>query len=197
MRIRGGPAARRRNRRFRRLALSAALVLVALVVGMSTWVLLPSQGTPVPSDAVMVIAGSTDGRHQAGAQLIEEGIAQNFVVSNPSGTRDKVGSAHCRGEDRPEAALRNWCLRPEPVTTTGEALTMGELAAEEEWSSATVLTSRIHARRVQAMFRECTNLEVTVVFMDYIWIQSVLDEVLHEVGGHIKLWLTDPCQTRS
>lgn len=74
---------------------------------------------------------------------------------------------------------------------------MGELAKKEEWTSVTVVTSRTHARRVNTMFTQCTDLDTTVVFMDYIWLQSVFDEVLHEIGGHIKFWLTDPCRTWS
>lgn len=166
---------------------------LVLALGVSAWILFPQEGQVVPADVVMVIAGESDGRHELGAELVEEGMAPNFVVSNPSGTRDMVGSAHCRGSLRPEAATATWCLRPEPVTTTGEAMTMGRLAEKENWSSATVVTSRLHAHRVHSMFRSCTNLDVSVVYVDYIDKDIVVDQVLHEIGGYLKFWATDPC----
>lgn len=169
------------------------VTLLSLVIAVPAWLLFPPQGTPVPSDAVMVIAGSSDGRHQVGAQLVEEGISQNYVVSNPLGNKDRVGSAHCRGADRPAAAVESWCLRPEPVTTTGEALTMGELAAAQGWTTATVVTNRTHARRVSTMFEQCTNLDATVIYRNYIQKEIVKDQVLHEIGGYLKFWLTNPC----
>src|SRR5699024_12657787 len=56
------------------------------------------------SDAIMVIAGASDGRHELGARLIEDGVSKRFVVSNPSGASDKVGYAHCNGSSRPTSA---------------------------------------------------------------------------------------------
>lgn len=170
-----------------------ALVFLVLPVGVPAWLIFPPQGTPVPSDAVMVIAGASDGRHELGAQLVEEGISQNFVVSNPGGIKDKVGSAHCRGADQPKFATGIWCLSPHPVTTTGEALTMGELAEEEGWTVATVVTSRTHARRVHTMFEQCTDLDVTVVYQDYLHRKTLRAMVQHEIGGYIKFWATNPC----
>lgn len=179
-------------RRWRRLtAIGVALLLV--MVGVPSWFLFPPQETPVPSDAVVVIAGASDGRHQLGAQLVEEGIAENFVVSNPRGTGDKVGSAHCRGADRPDALVEVWCLRPDPVTTAGEAMTMEELANKEEWSSLTVVTNRPHTRRVRTMFEECTDLDVVVVSSDWVRTSRIPYHVAREIGGYVKFWLTNPC----
>lgn len=187
-----GPAARQRRRVQKRIV-ATTLALMSVMLGVPAWLLFPPQGTLGASDAIMVIAGYSDGRHQLGAQLIEEGISQNYVVSNPLGTKDKVGSAHCRGVDMPENALHTWCLGPEPVTTTGEALTMGKLAEAQGWTTATVVTNRTHARRVSTMFEQCTNLDATVIYRDYIQKKIVKDQVLHEIGGYIKFWLTNPC----
>jgi hypothetical protein len=191
--FRQGPAARLRTRRLLRLlsALSFALVLVAIT---SMWILFPSRENPTPSDVVMVIAGSSDGRHQLGARLVEERFSENFVVSNPLGRTDKIGSAHCRGADRPESVRRVWCLVPVPSKTIGEVMAMKELAKKEEWETATVVTSRVHARRVSTMFAQCTDLDVNVIFVDRLWMRSVIGQVLHEVGGYIKFWVTNPCR---
>lgn len=187
-----GPAARRRSRISRRI-MAGVLVFLSLTVGVPAWLLYPPKEMPVPSDAVMVIAGYSDGRHELGAQLIEDGVSQYFVVSNPSGTKDRVGSAHCRGIDMPEAALETWCLTPDPVTTTGEALTMGKMAETQGWTTATVVTGRMHARRVHTMFEQCANIDVVVKYPDYIRWNRVPYQIGHEVGGYIKFWLTNPC----
>lgn len=70
---------------------------------------------------------------------------------------------------------------------------MGELADSENWATATVVTSRIHVRRVSTLFQQCTNLEVAVVYADYLDRKQVMRQLFHEVGGYIKFWLTKPC----
>lgn len=157
------------------------------------WILFPPQESPTVSDSVLVIAGSADGRHQLGARLVEDGVAPNFVVSNPLGSRDEVGLGHCLGSEKPPSAVASWCLQPKPSKTVGEALTMGELAVEESWSSAVVVTSRLHARRVRTLFSRCTDLEIKVVYVDYVQKHSAVSEILHEVGGYVKFWITNPC----
>ncbi|GGO21976.1 hypothetical protein GCM10010980_23630 [Corynebacterium marinum] len=154
----------------------------------------PPEGTPVSSDAVVVLAGSADGRHQLGAQMVDQGDAENFVVSNPRKELDKVGTAHCRGVSRPETATGVWCLEPDPVTTTGEAMAVGELAEKEDWSNITVLTHRPHTRRVQAIFNKCTNLEVVVVPLERIIWTRILYQTSREIAGFAKFWITNPCR---
>lgn len=164
-----------------------------MLIGIPIWLLFPPKKDPVPSDAVMVIAGSEDGRHQLGADLVKRGISRNFVVSNPLGKRDEVGWSHCLGSKVPENALNSWCLMPDPVTTTGEALAMEELAKSEKWDTATVVTSRVHARRVKTMFNQCTNLDVEVIYVDFIDRYQVQRQLIHEIGGFLKFWIIKPC----
>lgn len=183
----------RKQRRKRKRIVWGVLVLSLVTIGVPSWLLFPPQNSPVPTDTVMVIAGASDGRHQLGAHLIDEGFSQNFVVSNPLGTKDKIGSAHCRGEKRPKKAVQTWCLQPDPVTTTGEALTIGKMAVHERWKTATAVTSRTHARRVNTMFKHCSDLEVTVIYVDRFQRDRVTHQILHEIAGYIKFWLTNPC----
>lgn len=187
-----GPRARQRSRR-RKWNLLAFLAPILLILGVPAWFLFPLRDSPVSSDAVVVIAGAADGRHQLGAQLVEEGISKNFVVSNPAGSRDKVGSAHCRGKDQPEGVTQTWCMRPTPITTVGEAMTMGRIAEEEGWATLTAVTNRPHTHRVRAVFKQCTNLDVVVVSTDYVNMTRMPYHVGREIGGYIKFWLTNPC----
>lgn len=188
-----GPKAR--QRRFdRRRNFVAFLSPIIVMLGVPTWFLFPPGDALVASDAVLVMAGAADGRHELGAQLIGEGISQNFVVSNSAGTTDVVGSSHCRGEKRPVSAVGVWCMRSDPATTAGEAMAIGRLAEDEGWTSLTAITNRPHVRRVRTMFEQCTKLDVAVVPVDYVDITRMPYHMAREVGGYIKFWLTDPCR---
>lgn len=193
MRLKWGPAVRLQNKRRRRLVV-VCFMLATLIVGVPTWFVFPPKESPGASDAVMVIAGSDDGRHALGARMVKDGLTKHFVVSNPEGAYDEVGFAYCRGKDRPDEATATWCLHPDPETTIGEVVTMEELATKEKWATLTVVTSQVHSRRVQTMFNYCTSLSVTVVFPSEVRLYSFIREIFHELGGYIKFWLTNPCR---
>ncbi|MHA2787666.1 YdcF family protein [Corynebacterium sp. S7] len=157
------------------------------------WILFPPQREAQSTDVVMVLAGANDGRHKYGAELVNQGLAPNFVVSNPSGTRDIVGTSYCQGANQPESAEQTWCLKPNPISTTGEAQTLEVLAQEQNWETATIVTNRTHARRVQQNFNHCTDLDATVVWVDVVN-EDIIEYVLaHEAGGLMQLWFTDHC----
>lgn len=180
-------AARRRRRVF------AFAAPVVVILGVPAWFLFPPQDGSGESDAVLVIAGASDGRHELGAQLIEEGVSENFVVSNNSGPRDKVGYAHCAGESRPKSAVNVWCMESKPVTTTGEALAIDKLADQEDWTSVTAVTDRPHNHRVRTNLNRCTDLKSTVVSIDEFKVVQAPARIAREIGGYIKFWVTDPC----
>ena len=187
-----GPRERRRAaRRLRRIV--AFVVPILLMLGPPAWFLFPPQVEPTKSDAVLVIAGASDGRHELGAQLIEDGVAENFVVSNSSGPKDEVGYAHCHGNSRPESATETWCMKSDLVTTTGEALAIDQLAKEEGWSSVTAVTNRPHNHRVRTNLDRCTDLDYTVVSIDDFNVTSAPARIAREIGGYIKFWLANPC----
>lgn len=179
----------------------AALVMVvsltmAAIMGFTAftfWTVYPPNERSENADVVVVIAGASDGRHELGAEIALEYGIKNFVVSNPAGAKDKVGYSHCAGEDRPEGT-RTWCMDSYPVITSGEARTFHELAEEENWDSAIMVTSRPHTRRVNYFFEQCTNLsEVKVANVRNINENTIIYQVFHEVAGFIKFWITNPC----
>lgn len=184
-----------RRRRLWRGLVAGVLVTTGIIVAAGYWLLNPPRHAPGPADAVFVLAGQTDGRHDLGVELVEAGHADNLVVSNPAGARDKAGSATCRGDRRPEGA-RTWCLKPTPVTTAGEAMTFQKLADREGWTSVNVVTNRPHTHRVRMIFDQCTNLDVTVVTLENLYWQRVPYHIARELGGFIKHWISDPCGVR-
>lgn len=172
---------------------AAFLAPVVFILGLPAWFLFPVEVKPLQSDAVLVLAGAADGRHELGADLIGRGISQDFVVSNPSGSKARVGSAYCRGAKQPPKAKRVWCMRPDPVSTVGEAVTVGKMAESEGWTTLTVVTNRPHTHRVRTIFRECTGLDVTVVYVASIDREEMPYRVAREIGGYLKFWFTSPC----
>ncbi|WP_080796397.1 YdcF family protein [Corynebacterium pacaense] len=177
---------------------AAALLLTALVVGavaFIAWLLLPPNELPPRADVVMVVAGASDGRHELGARIVDDLDTRSFVVSNPNGTRDVKGSSFCRGVDRPRNA-ETWCLDPHPVTTAGEAMTLGELAREQGWESAVIVTNRPHSRRVEYIFRDCTDLQIDVVHISTVNLELLPYHLAREAAGFGRHLLADPCAHR-
>lgn len=82
-------------------------------------VLFPPRDEADHADVVLVLAGASDRRHKLAAQLIDEGYSQNFVVSNPDGGIERVGSAYWRRSFQPKSADEVLCMKPVPSTTTG------------------------------------------------------------------------------
>lgn len=192
MRSRIGSANRTRRRRWWTAVGAAALVAVLVFLAAAVWFLFPPRATAGNADAVFVLAGATDGRHDLGAELIESDVADHLVVSNPSGPRDEAGYSLCAGANQP-IGTETWCLDPEPTTTTGEAQTFDRLAENEGWDTAVVVTNRPHTRRVRVNLDECTEVETTVMSIDGVDWSRAPYHVAREIGGFLKYWITDPC----
>lgn len=192
MKFNRGPRERCSGVRRRRQVFAFAAPIV-VILGLPAWFLFPPQYGPCKSDVMLVFAGASDGRHELGAQLIEEGISENFVVSNTSGPRDKVGFAHCAGELRPESATNTWCMKSDPATTTGEALAIEKLAKQQGWNSVTAVTDRPHNHCVRTNLNRCSDLESTVVSIDEFNVVRAPARIAREIGGYIKFWVTNPC----
>lgn len=180
------------TRTMRIISIITLIVLAAVAITL-VWLLYPPRPTVDTADAVLVIAGASDGRHEKGTQLIREGVSDHYVVSNPGGAGDEVGYAHCHGEDRPASAEAIWCMNPVPSSTAGEALTVSSLAESEGWSSLVAVTGRTHARRVQTMLNRCTNLDAVVVPMEIRYGELIPSQIAREIGGYLKFWVTKPC----
>lgn len=173
--------------------LPVAIIFGIICVLVVSFFVYPAKAQPHKVDAILVLAGSNDGRHELGAQLVEEGYSDNFVVSNPEGAKDKVGYAHCAGNKRPDGAT-SYCMDPYPVITSGEARTFNTLAQKHGWESVMVVTSRTHTQRVRTMFNQCFGGDSTVYSVPKaINRQALKDAILHEIGGFVKFWITSPC----
>lgn len=192
MHFKRGPGGRNEREKYWKITI-AFLVPNLLLLGIPAWFIFPPPEKPVSSDAIIVMAGAFDGRHEFGAQMIDDGYSSYFVVSTPLGDQDKIGTAHCRGESKPINAVKVWCMRPIPETTAGEALTVGQLAKVEGWTSITAVTNRPHARRVRTTLEQCTDLHIRVVPTDKLDFTRIPVQIAREIAGYIKFWTKNPC----
>ncbi|MCV7283149.1 YdcF family protein [Mycolicibacterium flavescens] len=103
------------------------------------------------ADAILVLAGEHDGREDHGVALARAGWAPTVVLSNPYPSDDEVMDRVCDGEPGVEVI----CVRPDLLTTRGEAIAMRALADERSWRKIIVVTWRYHMPRARFIFRQC------------------------------------------
>lgn len=115
------------------------------------------------ADAIIVLGGEHDGREDYGVQLAREGWAPTVVLSDPYWDGDPVMRRVCRETGGVEVL----CLRPEPLTTRGEAEMMRRLADERSWHRIIVVSWRYHLPRARLVFQQCFSAETgNVVLTD-------------------------------
>lgn len=185
-------ATKPRRRRILRAVALVAIALALILAVISVVLLNPPKYRPADADVVVVIAGATDGRHDLGRTLIQDGVADNLVVSNPRGERDEAGDDLCNGKGLP-SDTNIWCMKPDPTTTTGEAQTFEEIADQEGWDTAVAVTNRPHHYRVRMNFEQCTDVDTTVASIDYVAQGRAPYHIAREIGGYIKHAVLRPC----
>lgn len=197
---------RRRAHRTLRWLIATVIAFLLVLAATTVYLYAPEglddpwrRGEPItktvrPADAVFVIAGSSDGRHELGAALVRAGVAKNFVVSNPRGPADHTGWEYCHRENKhTPGADKIICLTPDPVTTRGEARTINDLAESYGWQRIIVVTNRPHTHRVRLIYQACTPLDVQVLHIKGIHVGLAPYHVLREVLGTAKFLIQRPC----
>ena len=103
------------------------------------------------SDAIVVLGGEHDGREDYALSLARAGWAPTVVVSDSYDAGDPVMARVCR----PVPDVDVMCVRPDPLTTRGEAMLMRRLAQERDWKRVIVVSWRHHLPRARLVFRQC------------------------------------------
>jgi uncharacterized SAM-binding protein YcdF (DUF218 family) len=104
----------------------------------------------VRADAIIVLGGEHDGREDYGVSLARAGLAPTVVLSNPYPDDDPVMRRVCSVED-----VDVLCIRPDPLTTRGEAAFVRRLADERRWQRVIVISWRYHLPRARLVFEQC------------------------------------------
>ena len=164
------------------------------------------------ADAIVVVAGGTPSREEAGARLYRDGLAPTVVLSNqftPDRVRDLIALGARRFDYQGEARVvlekhgvpaRAIVALPSPVKTTeAELKVVGEAARAHGWRRVILVTSPQHSRRVKLVWRRQapSSIEglVRVVpgddFLDGEWWRKrrQAEAVLHEYLGLTAIYL--------
>ena len=161
-----------------RFTLARAVLLLALAITLLSVLVVaartffPEQGADRRADAIVSLAPSLE-RLPLAERLFAEGRGGTLAVSwgGASAAAARSAGTPPPPEERlcaPEAPPGIVCFVPDREDTLGEARRVAELAAERDWSSITVVTSRYHASRTQAIFERClpAGTDVEVVYSE-------------------------------
>jgi uncharacterized SAM-binding protein YcdF (DUF218 family) len=138
----------------RRIVTATSAIAAGVLLLTGYLVFAPRDDEPRDPDAVIVLGGAGVERTRLGIELANRYEAELVLSSSAIYYGQRLGL---------ECGVHVRCLHPEPQTTRGEAMTMGELAETEGWNHVTVATSRFHTTRARALFRQCLGDHVTVV----------------------------------
>ena len=135
-------------------AIVVAVVITMVDMGISGYVVFTHAVVDplVRADAIIVLGGEHDGREDYGLSLVRAGWAPTVVLSNPYPDDDPVMRRVCNVDDVDVS-----CIRPEPLTTRGEALFARRLADQRHWQRVIVISWRYHLPRARLVFRQCFN----------------------------------------
>jgi uncharacterized SAM-binding protein YcdF (DUF218 family) len=153
-----------------RRALIGALALVAVWLAACGFLFLwPREDSVSGVDAVVVLAGDASHRIPRGLELVEEGVADELLLSTEPGEKWERWRPLCR-----ERSVV--CFTANPYSTAGEAETVERLVARRGWRSIAVVSSRYHVFRARMLFRRCLDGRVAAVGADYDrrWLPLIL-----------------------
>ena len=126
--------------------------MVAWAILAAVLFLWPPRHIPQHADAVIVLAGARGPRLTRGLALVRRGVAPVLVVSDAWSPTWVEANRLCAGRPAPVPVV---CFHPVPYSTRGEARSVARLAANHDWRSVLVVTSRYHIARAGILFDRC------------------------------------------
>ncbi|WP_247826354.1 YdcF family protein [Arthrobacter antioxidans] len=152
------PAPRRRLLRvLRTVGVLLAAVLTAWLVLAWTLFYDPPLRPAGRADAVVVLAGAAAERLPLGRELIDDGVADELVLSSTGLPGNAATDAVC-AEENPDIT----CFVPDPLTTRGEARAVAALARDNGWDEIVVVTSTYHVTRASTNLAQCSEADITM-----------------------------------
>lgn len=142
--------------------------------------------TVQPADAVVLFAGASE-RLDTAIELMERSAAPSLVIPNGNSIDD--AEELCGGE----ASFEVLCPDSEQISTTGEAQTIGRLAAERGWSRLIAVTSVYHAHRASFLLGRCYEGPFDVVTPSQdLGMDEWFEKVPHEWAGFLAALILQP-----
>lgn len=180
------------GRRILRILLWTLVLIPGLFVFLTVvWFVNPrtkNVETVEPADAVVLFAGSSE-RLVTAVELMERGAAANLVLPNGNGL--DYAEDWC-DED---TSFQVFCPNTNPITTAGEAQTIGRLAEESGWSRLIAVTSEYHVHRATYLLGQCHDGTIQAVAAPRgLGPAEWVEKVTHEWAGFLgAVILPPPC----
>lgn len=143
------------GRRWRRFAVTLAVIVIAALAATARLFVWPDQGMPPKVDAIVSL-DTPGGTLDAALRLAGQHRAPFLVIS--LGTPESG-----YGCPRPIAGVTLICFNPSPGTTQGEAEFVGRLARKHHWHSVAVVTITPQDSRARLRIERCFAGPVYVV----------------------------------
>ena len=169
------------------------VVVVAAVTGAGWPVVVDPQLDAVSTaDAVVVLGGSDlDGRAEQGLKLVQSGVADQLVLSDPYRSEQTRTAKLCRGR---YPGVEVTCFAPDPSTTLGEAQRIRDLARERGWTSIVVVTGVYHVSRARWIISGCFDGRITMTAPDdRPGLLGWAYQYLYQSAGYVKAELQTRC----
>lgn len=146
----------RQGKRWRKLLIVLAVVLVAVSAATARLFVWPDQGMTARVSAIVMLDSPGGDALNVALRLARQQRAPFLVIS--LGTPDSS-----YGCPRPIPRVRLICFNPAPATTQGEAEYVGRLARKYRWRSVAVVTITTQDSRARLRVERCFAGPVYVV----------------------------------
>jgi hypothetical protein len=118
--------------------------------------LLPQPERPLTDGPVFVLGGSPERVDVAMTLLPEPSPDRPLVLSHHAADQYEAMGGSCD-----TVPVR--CIRPQPMSTWGEAQAAAAMAEAEGWPAVTVVTDDFHLARTRLLMRRCLDVPVHLV----------------------------------
>jgi uncharacterized SAM-binding protein YcdF (DUF218 family) len=192
---------------------SALFVFLLVFLNVGHWLVL--EDAPRKATAIAVLSGRMPERALEAARIYQQGYAPRVWLTHstePGASLEKLGVQY-EGEEEynkeilvhegvPEGAIQ--VLEPPIENTADELRTIGAALAKEDRGAVIIVTSKVHTRRVRALWNRLAKQNGTAIvrgvsddaFDAAHWWRTTRDalDVLREVLGLLNAWAGLPLQ---
>lgn len=150
---------------------------------------------PKQADAVVMLGGASKERLLDAMMLRADLKAPYLVISNTRTPGNASADDYCETHSNKVIYPEVICFTPESMDTRGEADALTHLAAEYQWDSVSIVTSKYHLARAGHLIDQCVDAEVTMVpSKPQLSIWQWLRRFVIETGGLIDVVLRPQCR---
>ncbi|WP_440708402.1 YdcF family protein [Herbiconiux sp. YIM B11900] len=179
------------------VAAVTAVVVLAAAIGAARIIVFPDLDDPVRADAVLVLGPPTVQRLVKAQSLVDDGLADEIIISVPTGFKDDDKHTRVRDLCLHRTEYEVTCFTPDPFTTQGEARLTAGLLRDHSWDSVIVVTSVTHVSRARLLFDRCVEpSEHLVQFVSderAYDLRRWIDELVYQSAAWVKALATPGC----